>query len=278
MKNALLIFITLCGLNATAQWVTPITFPTVDGHWTYRYYGDQGEPGDYKSYYTQGDTTINNTNYMKLGTNGQYAGAYRDSNRVVYFIPDTSIIEYVLYDFNLEVGDTIIHPFGNGNFSIDTITVWYTDSIIISGSYHKTISFSSMTEWVEGIGSLNYLLNPYDFAGVSGNDILRCMWNDGSLIYGATNGYCTTSINETENVNSKLTIFPNPANSDFNIQLEEGTIQHVQIMDFTGKIILDHPKVNSKQFTVSKLPPGIYLVNILDNNGHYSIKRMVSVK
>ena len=274
MKNVLLIFITLCGLNATAQ----ITFPTVDGYWIYRYFGDQGEPGSYTYYYTEGDTSINNTDYIKLGTNGNYMGAYRDSNRVVYFIPDTSLTEYVLYDFNLEVGDTIIHPYGGGGFSTDTVTIWQTDTILIDGNSHKTISLSSMAHWIEGIGSQNYLLNPYDFAGLSGNDYLQCMMSDSSFIFGANNGFCTTSINETENANSELNIFPNPANSNFQIQLEEGTIQRIQIMDITGKIILDYPQVNSKQFNVSKLPPGIYLVKVLDITAHYSIKRMVSIK
>ena len=275
MRKLLIILLTLCALNVSSQTSNYVPFPAVEGFWTYRYYGDQGEPGGYTKYTTKEDTLINNISYKKLmlGVNG-YKGAYRDSNRVVYFIPDTSNIEYILYDFNLEAGDTIIHPFGGAACSNDTITVDYTDSVLISGKYHKTISFSSMANWIEGIGSLNYLLNPYQNLCLSGNDILRCMMNDSSLYY----DQCVSSVSDLEIPNDALTIYPNPTHSGFQIQLKTGIINQVIITDIMGKVIVDNPEVNSNQIQMSKLPVGIYLVKILDNKGHYSVKKIVSSK
>ena len=243
MNKLLVILLTLYALNISAQTSNFIPFPKVEGSWTYRYYGDQGEPGSYTSYSAKEDTLIHNKSYKKIITNGAYAGSYRDSNRVVYFIPDTSNTEYILYDFNLEKGDTIIHPFGGAVCSNDTVTVDFTDSVLISGKYHKTIFFSSMTNWIEGIGSLNYLLNPYQNACLSGNDILRCMTNDGSLYY----DFCVSSVSDLELPRDALTIYPNPTHSDFQIQLKTGIINQVIITDIMGEVIVDNPKVNSNQ-------------------------------
>ena len=58
-----------------------------------------------------GDTVINSLNYKKIFENSLYAGALREDNKIIYFIPGNSLTEYLLYNFNLTVGDSIINPF-----------------------------------------------------------------------------------------------------------------------------------------------------------------------
>jgi hypothetical protein len=214
--------------------------------------------------------------YLKLNTNGAYAGAYRDSDRVVYFIPDTSNAEYVLYDFNLELGDTIIHPFGGAACSNDTVLVDHVDSILISGNYHKTILFSSMASWTEGIGSHNYLLYPYQNACLSGNDILRCMQSDNTYLWGGANNFCITSVAENEKLNKELLIYPNPSNSDFKVSIGVGVIRQIIVLDVTGRVVLNQTPINQNQFTIQKLLPGVYIVKVINWEGNVAVKRIVS--
>ncbi len=66
MKKLLIILLTLCTLIVSAQTSSFIPFPTVEGSWTYRYYGDQGEPGYYTTYRAKEDTVIHNRSYKKI--------------------------------------------------------------------------------------------------------------------------------------------------------------------------------------------------------------------
>jgi hypothetical protein len=154
---------------------------------------DQLHTWTYQQYIT-GDTIINGFTYHKIEENGvfewvsypiptssgsspyfhQYVGCFREDNKVIYYIPSTGTSENYLYNFNLEVGDTlpsnILTP---SNYTMIT----RIDSILISGNYRKQFFVSSvdtnMWQWpthfeyvsiIEGIGSTNGLawtLMPY---------------------------------------------------------------------------------------------------------------------
>lgn len=55
------------------------------------------------------DTIIASNTYKKVIECPEqvYHGAYRSENRKVYFVPKDSTNQYLLYDFSVEVGDTI---------------------------------------------------------------------------------------------------------------------------------------------------------------------------
>jgi hypothetical protein len=159
-------------------------FPTHSGTWSYRYYDDWHNPTtDGSGYSMSGDTVISGLNYKKMFTDIYYSGGIRESGKIIYFYPDTASQEYVLYDFNLNIGDTIIHPFGGAVCSNDTITIDYVDSVLTPDGYHRQLHLSSFATWIEGIGSMSYLLQPAQVACVSGNDILEYMEGDSTIEY-----------------------------------------------------------------------------------------------
>ena len=65
-----------------------------------------------------------------------------------------------------------------------------------------------------------------------------------------------------------LNIFPNPSSEKINIQTTE-IINHISIVDLTGKIVLEINE-NNNQIDVSTLKPSIYILRIEFENGQFS--------
>jgi len=83
--------------------------------------------------------------------------------------------------------------------------------------------------------------------------------------------------NNFVNDNNYIQIFPNPANSILNIQVENEKLENgnLQIIDMSGKLVLSD-KINGKYMTINtlSLPNGTYQL-IVEKNGNKSIKTFV---
>lgn len=76
---------------------------------------------------------------------------------------------------------------------------------------------------------------------------------------------------------SKVTIYPNPTNSNFNIEIPENFVGgEISIIDLTGKVIVKDRVTQScvRRFDVSELNAGIYLVR-MTNGGSQFTDRLV---
>ena len=74
--------------------------------------------------------------------------------------------EYLAYDFNLTVGDTVPSPHlitGNPSIPEPNFVIQSIDSVLISGSYRKRYNLDPVRYIIEGIGSSIGLLNPLDY-------------------------------------------------------------------------------------------------------------------
>ena len=82
----------------------------------------------------------------------------------------------------------------------------------------------------------------------------------------------TTGINELslQNVN----IYPNPVQNELFIALENGTINQLEIIDFSGRIVKSISNNNVKNINVSELNQGMYILKIETDNGT-SVTRFV---
>ena len=130
-------------------------------------------------YTIEGDTTIGSFQYSKIhkkvkhekGTDtGQwctesvnyyeyYLGALRENEKQVFLLPNFSSSEYLAYDFNLSVGDTLPSP--DGNLSANPVgrIINAIDSVLAFGSYRKRFIIDSRYV-IEGIGASTGLFNP----------------------------------------------------------------------------------------------------------------------
>ena len=133
------------------------------------------------NYGFQGDTVINGKQWLKMvatkdtafSENLKLQGYIRSQGPVVLYQglevskkPDT------LYDFSLEVGDSIQYRFPEApveSRKTRTVEVKQVDSIRVNGEFHKRIMAGQMSRvlgtglkpvWIEGIGSIHGPLFP----------------------------------------------------------------------------------------------------------------------
>ncbi len=112
----------------------------------------------YSSYYQIGDCEFKYSS-GPLQTN-DYVGALRtDSNKRVFYIATADSVVRTLYDFSLNVGDTV---YINGKDYQYTAEVTDIDSVLIDGSFRKRFDLQGymFDRWIEGIGSIYGLFAP----------------------------------------------------------------------------------------------------------------------
>lgn len=252
-------------------------FSTGAANWVYRYYDDFHYPTSiFTPYSLFGDTTISTINYRKVFKYVYYAGALREDNKIIYFVPDTSSTEYLLYNFNLNVGDSIIHPYGGAVCTNDTLIVWNVDSVMASDGYHRRLWFNSNAQWIEGIGAVYYLLEPCNVLCVSGNDYLECISTDSSLNYPSGYLSCMVSVPELSIENSKISINPNPVANELTVKTNLDHPLEFKLYDITSRKILSKTFNNSTIINLEHLTSGVYLYEVESKDG--VVKKGVVVK
>jgi hypothetical protein len=277
MRKLLLLFSALLTLYAHGQTSVYRPFPTIYGNWVYQYFDDFHNPTSQFTQYTlNGDTIFSSINYKKIFVYSNYVGALRENNKIIYFIPDTSSTEYVLYDFNLTLGDTIIHPFGGAVCSNDTVVIIAEDSVLLSDGYHRQLILNTpYVPWIEGVGSMVYLLSPAQVLCVSGNDILQCMNSDSAVSYPSTSTSCLVSVSEQIGIIDKVSISPNPSNGSFIVDFDQ-SIKEIWLTDLFGNIILKHQTNHQIQFKIDNLSSGTYILTVINRDGRTTNKKIIS--
>jgi len=91
-----------------------------------------------------------------------------------------------------------------------------------------------------------------------------------AMIWDATNSVTTVT-------NSSISIYPNPANSDFKVDMPNQSAFSVEVFDLTGKSIKKIDAVNPNQaIQVGNLRNGLYLVKIKYNGG--SVVKKITIQ
>lgn len=79
----------------------------------------------------------------------------------------------------------------------------------------------------------------------------------------------------TEWSDSKITLFPNPAQNTLNVAIEEGVFEEISIFSTTGQVLHKHTDQRNQNFSVdvSQYVPGLYFVRFVSQNGLAITKR-----
>jgi hypothetical protein len=236
------------------------------------------------------DTLVNDKKYSKLyySYNSDYDFKYtgiivrEDSNRV-YFRNFNDTTELKLYDFNLNVGDTIttagIGPCSLGIYYDYFYTIIDVDTIIIDNTPLKRLIINDAEfdlnvpfEWIEGIGSNFGLFSRFCcWDGMSPE--LFCCSQDGKIIYQSKTAqkrnacYIEMGIEDLSNFN--INVYPNPTTSNINIDIENNHAFLI-MFDMTGKIIQQKHIYNNCVLDLSNYPIGVYTVNLFSERGSIS--------
>ena len=151
-------------------------------------------------YKIEGDTLVDGMSYKVMYTTRNenltgwsVCGVIRETeDKQVLYRRDGSAYDEILYDFSMEVGDTIIMS-GNG-FYPNWMFVIETNEILVNGEPRQQIvleyPWGEQEVWIEGIGSLYGIIDSGSRFLDGGSTDLLCYYEDGDLIWqNTTPGY-----------------------------------------------------------------------------------------
>lgn len=252
----------------------PSHFFADGARWVY-HISESSEPGQEFNHLSDeqniihGDTTIYDKRYLKLYTTrhntlvvnifppvmvdsydsiGPTYLRYDTLEHSVYYLPDIDSTEKLIYDFNLEVGDTT--PMQSNSYpsvvsSIDTVTIFGV-------ALKRFFVGEANPSWpdtrnviIEGIGGSNgltYYQPVWDVVSGGFYSTSFICFHHGDSIYSYIGDTCPfiDFISSTKTVphDIKLTVSPNPANKNFSIDISEDLLDATfTIVDYLGRIV-----------------------------------------
>ena len=203
----------------------------------------------------------------------------------VFYKPKEQEVEYLLYDFGMNVNDTAVmywcqNPNCEVHVRIDSIATQH-----IAGSERKVFYVSSkdmysdwiwLNTWVEGIGAMEGLLYSCHVVSAGGITLheLLCYHEDGELVW--QNPNYNTCLIDPESIQdnteeSGLQVYPNPARD--RVVTEGIEVAEVQVYNAQGQMVKKVRGTN--EVDVADLAEGVYLLRITDADGRSHAARLV---
>lgn len=302
MKKTFTLILTLLALFVYAQ--TPITFADPDATWSVAKTFPNGNPQDprfiettTKVYGYQGDTLINNELWLKMFVTQDssfindliFVGLINENNGVVSF-QDTSNQIDIIYDFNLQVGDSV--PYNFYGYATEYLEIIHIDSIEINNSIHKRFfieesglePFHLEEYWIEGIGSIHgpmFSKYPVVFSQELPADSLfttcykvanNIVWNNPSY----DSCYVHIVMSNTEIYEKDLKMFPNPVKDELRIEIPDKGEQKISLLvyDIHGKVKINRTFEQAGMISINtrSLENGFYMLQVGIGNKKYNQK------
>ena len=206
----------------------------------------------------------------------------------VFYKPEEQEIEYLLYDFGMNVNDTAVmywcqNPNCEVHVRIDSIATQH-----IAGVERRVFYVSSkdaysdwtwLNTWVEGIGATEGLLYSCHVVSAGGITLheLLCYHEDGELVW-QNPIYNTCLIDNYDGIQdnteeSGVLVYPNPARD--RVVIEGVEADEVQVYNALGQMVKTARGTN--EIDLSELVEGMYLLRITDADGKNHVAR-VAVK
>lgn len=296
-KFTVIILFTLAARSIWSQDCEYVPFPDSNCIWSEKYippmYPDTGGSSIFYIYALfNEDTVINSIQYHKLyilydsiidKNNATYTGAIReDSTRKIYYKGDhlfwgidAELLnengEIQVYDFSVEVGDTI----NNAIFGPDeSLIISAIDTIELYTGSRRIIHFENFRDihWIEGIGNVRGLLSTsgsYPTNG-SSNDLI-CFKKNDTMVY-LNSGYtgCFHFLSSISDHKSDRTIraYPNPVTGISVIDLAK-SFDILEIYNCNGTKIFSQDITNLKscKINASQFNPGLYFFRVYPYKG-----------
>jgi hypothetical protein len=320
MKNYLLTFIfVLFFCNAKAQTNVYHPFPDSSASWNFTgsgfCYGPFGVQNisHQMSYLFGLDTVINSITYHTLqnpavimntglgcwGTPvgvyvlpGAYKGAIRNDHagRKTYIIPEGDSTEWLLYDFNLQVGDTLKGYLARHQSALvgGIDTVISIDSVQVGSTWRNRWNLSNpyFAYLIEGVGSTYSLVQaiPGPLTVDDINYVFDCFSQNQIPLYpaGAIGCPVLTDIEEQAEHEVQLVAYPNPAEKLLYLQLPfdcTNQILEVSISGIDGKKYFQQFVMATQksivEITLPDLKSGMYQVQVVSAEKQLQSRFMV---
>jgi len=298
-------FLLLC-LLMTNLLSAQIEFAPIGAVWTYDYARHQERGRELIA--CIGDTMINGESARVLTITRTYIDLTQPEDTLVRIFEnkyirqsgDTVFLYHndafrMIYNFGAEANDHATIAWGDFPWSPTTsISVISVSDTTINGEDLRVlevwigcniIDYSSgyQTTWIEGMGALDGHLFYYsdhdcDGLGIFQMEVtrfhLRCYSVNGEVIYTSFSGVDCDVLTRTGGPHLRetaLTVFPNPAQDYFYVNLDEygnnGSHQGIKIILYEAsgrKIAEQAPGDSPTLFNVSQYPAGLYYLQVID--------------
>jgi len=244
----------------------------------------------------QGDTLINSEQWLKLYStsdstfqnNFLYRGLIREENSKVFYL-DTLNQLYTLYDFSLNVSDSVL--FDLYGMYPEWLEVVNVDSIQINGDYYRRLKFAEPTMnafdelneiWIDGIGSIHGPLFPnfpINFSQEMPDSMLvTCTFSNNQqvwqhLSYPSCYVNIVLSVDQLELFNFK--IYPNPFTDRIHIENIDLQQYELTILNSLGQTV-KYTQVSNDNIIIdlSELKVGIYFLRI-ESGDNAKVMKMI---
>lgn len=241
-------------------------------------------------YFFDGDTLIGNQLYSKLfyhpfnAVYNPYPSFYVDTSTVIfsnYIREDTSARktyilepwnpnEVLMFDFSLNIGDTLNSTYTTDGTPIVVNTI--TNEILLNGAIRKKWTFDNGHFYIEGIGSSQGFFSP-TFTLLGAWLETNCVNDNNVHLYG-NRCFTILGLSEAQVSDSALKVYPNPVKDRL---IVEGAIANpvdFKLYNLYGQIILTKKLSSSVvEIDVSNLPKGMYMLSIHGEDSQKIIKQ-----
>ncbi len=239
--------------------------------------------------------------YLGTRTYQEYTYAFyrNDSAQKKVFIRmfgDT--IDQLLYDFNLNVGDSLPNTFlytnnNQINSEIDTVIAVTQINLGLKLRIIYTLSDTICMQntlpplppifpnyikgsLIEGIGHTHGFLYPHDCdpSGIAKKTLLSCFHQNGRAVYPDSTHQCQLIVGTINNTfkDLKWQLYPNPSSGEFFID-SSTKLKSIQLFDIKGRFIKEYSPIKSSwQLPEEK---GIYFLRLEDHQGQFQFKKIV---
>jgi len=271
------LFLSLTALHA--QTYTPLLDTTNEWQFTNCYFGCLTD-----IYYTDGDTLVAGQNYKILDGYHYISRTFllreEITTKRVYLRKLGAVgigQEYLLYDFDLEEGDSIdmrnpITPFPEnaGFFDLDSIIPRILEDGEPYNHYYFSPSDSNEISdnncvWIEGVGSLSIINAPSGLPDINGAGHLSCFFKQGNLFY--TNLDSISGCSSTLGFHSVI----KPISAELLVNRDSQTLtirarstfDQLEVYNLHGQQLVYHKGLPSTEITLPiNTTNGVYFVRI----------------
>lgn len=250
------------------------------------------------TYYTDGDTIVDGMSFKILDGYHYISRTFllreEIAERQVHIkiiLPDR-IENHLLYDFSLEVGDSIkmnnpVTPFpaDGGYFLLDSIV----NRTLANDEAHRHFYFSPTSAneisfhnvvWIEGVGSLSLINAPGGEAAINQIGHLSCAFKETGLVYSnldSIEGCQPYFLNISEIVNPLEQLIVYTPNFQKKIVIENAeAVNFIKVYDLKGRQVANsfHLASSRIEMDLSTVSSGIYLLKMSSKSGEHKIVKV----
>ena len=204
------------------------------------------------------------------------------------------IDEMVLYDFSLDIGDTIFYSIPSSGIDYYKV-VQDKYSVIVSGQmrnmfYLKNSLYNFDDYWIEGIGSvyrfgLLYPIKPYivmdgstPYFGCFSHDSITYI-NENACISSCPCSWWIVNTDDFLETATVIEVIPNPFSDIITVKSSNAFISFIKVEIFNsiGSRIVNKSLNQSNEINidVSSLPNGIYILKTTYNSSYTSVQKII---